>query len=1163
MPPPAKRFKSRQLFKQTLVWQGQFRRPPDQGVAEASLRMKETCDEPSGFCDLLLSEACHCPHLDAVLPDGLLDLGFCRLVEDRTTTTADGDVNTGGDHKKGKPTFVEKQPQKQKLIMANPVHALHMASQLEADFSITDGSSASSSASAATAASTDTGSTTSGAPATATSTTTSTATTKTSSSSNYTTPSSSCPWMYADEQQRTVALSQAGIQETFFPMTQAHIFHQFNVPNPNAPPPLYGPHGRIAAMQSAMALGNANGPIESRSSTVAPTSTATSTATTETGNHSSTTTSSCTDTIAFTELATTPSTDTKLSAVPSTSDLVASLSSSSSAAAAAVVVVATVVESSQSKSSAYPPAKNSATDSTDKKPSLPFSLTHSVSFASPMTQIKTIPRSAVAPDTNISSTSSDCSNDSSKVLDDDDAMVVDSAVAAPGDVVKETESATKVGDSKDDIVDRFSTLQKIKDNPIDITEGEGSREIVTETEKARGAEGKSKNETTSTAPITKGGGDSSAIELANESMLKEDSPGKPTATKDADMKDGEDKKADDGSEGNDTGNAGLNAYPTLEARAGTTTKRTIDSATTEFNKDTSNLAMKGVIQGGSPAADETAAERKSNPDGAKREVNTGGEPDTSSEKRGKDSQTKAEIKREVDSNTGSPMDRFTGEKDGRESVTGTANTDDDDVMEVLFHTKEGHKPKDDMVAKSGTLVEEMGAIAANKESEKVVKPDSIVSKPLEQPEYMPEQSTAGATAKPESSTSHRGSPTKSALNSSSSSSITSTSTSGTTSINAKPSYLLSESRYFEINRNKEQVKIIRAMLAKRKTKKLKKKRKLDSCGPAHNGLHSLPGSIQYANERELIDMDAAELEKWQKEKNTANQKAERWLENFRVSRRTFLLEENANRYPLKHKGSTNFSEWGSTKNRRRICTECANKKAPRYFYGDEVMQCLECSFVGCGPASVCPESKHRHMLQHLFLSGHKFGTSSEVFSRFDHFCFVLSLSYDTCRPPYKCLAVTCGQRAELFCFPCGDFVYHSLFDQERERLDTEARFRWLAWSDHPVQRSFDPLQFAHIEEYGIVWRGVKATYPPLVPQEHILAARYCSQRKALFEGKILENEWPLMGRQALDFCVRQFRTRKHGVFINIALPHDIFDLTFNNFFFCRQRKWTAGGSQLL
>jgi hypothetical protein len=49
------------------------------------------------------------------------------------------------------------------------------------------------------------------------------------------------------------------------------------------------------------------------------------------------------------------------------------------------------------------------------------------------------------------------------------------------------------------------------------------------------------------------------------------------------------------------------------------------------------------------------------------------------------------------------------------------------------------------------------------------------------------------------------------------------------------------------------------------------------------------------------------------------------------------------------------------------------KKKPRApLVGDELMQCLECSFIGCAPQSTAPKSK-QHILRHLLLSGHTFG----------------------------------------------------------------------------------------------------------------------------------------------------------------------------------------------
>ena len=133
-------------------------------------------------------------------------------------------------------------------------------------------------------------------------------------------------------------------------------------------------------------------------------------------------------------------------------------------------------------------------------------------------------------------------------------------------------------------------------------------------------------------------------------------------------------------------------------------------------------------------------------------------------------------------------------------------------------------------------------------------------------------------------------------------------------------------------------------------------------------------------------------------------------------------------------------------------------------------------------------------------------------------------------------AVTCGLRADVFCFCCGDFVYHRLFDQERKRLDLEVKIPWLAWKDHPLQRSFDPLQFAQVEEYGIVWRGLMATYPALVPQEHVDAAQLCMLRKAVFEGHVNESNWFLMGRRALDFAIHEHKTGETSTLRTQDLP---------------------------
>jgi hypothetical protein len=71
-------------------------------------------------------------------------------------------------------------------------------------------------------------------------------------------------------------------------------------------------------------------------------------------------------------------------------------------------------------------------------------------------------------------------------------------------------------------------------------------------------------------------------------------------------------------------------------------------------------------------------------------------------------------------------------------------------------------------------------------------------------------------------------------------------------------------------------------------------------------------------------------------------------------------------------------------------------------------------------------------------------------------------------------------------------------------VDLVAKLPSQAWKNHPIQRSFDALRFVHIQDEGVMWKGMFATYPPLVPQDHVLAARLCRQRQILFEGEVSE-----------------------------------------------------------
>jgi hypothetical protein len=63
------------------------------------------------------------------------------------------------------------------------------------------------------------------------------------------------------------------------------------------------------------------------------------------------------------------------------------------------------------------------------------------------------------------------------------------------------------------------------------------------------------------------------------------------------------------------------------------------------------------------------------------------------------------------------------------------------------------------------------------------------------------------------------------------------------------------------------------------------------------------------------------------------------------------------------------------------------------------------------------------------------------------------------------------------------------------------------------------MQFVKTTEHGVVWRGLIASYPSLVPKEHVRAARLSLRRLSLFR-----MEW---GSKALEFAVYQNQKGAH------------------------------------
>jgi hypothetical protein len=117
-------------------------------------------------------------------------------------------------------------------------------------------------------------------------------------------------------------------------------------------------------------------------------------------------------------------------------------------------------------------------------------------------------------------------------------------------------------------------------------------------------------------------------------------------------------------------------------------------------------------------------------------------------------------------------------------------------------------------------------------------------------------------------------------------------------------------------------------------------------------------------------------------------------------------------------------------------------------------------------------------------------------------------------------AVTCGPHSRVYCFKCGDFVYHPVFECERQRIDIATCLPWMAWGVHPVQRSFDALQFMRLQDQDLYWRGMMATYPPMVPEHHAQACRSSWYRYNILRGNV--ERLPLdMSNAARVFASRQ------------------------------------------
>lgn len=286
----------------------------------------------------------------------------------------------------------------------------------------------------------------------------------------------------------------------------------------------------------------------------------------------------------------------------------------------------------------------------------------------------------------------------------------------------------------------------------------------------------------------------------------------------------------------------------------------------------------------------------------------------------------------------------------------------------------------------------------------------------------------------------------------------------------------------------------------------KKKRKRDSDVSRSNLIPGWRASL-------AKELNVEQEEEWINASHKANETVERWLASYRLNRETYWMEKvraNETRsprpqtfyLPRNEPGGLACCQLCSTEGEKRSKRRIKKPERQRVaLAGDELMRCLECSFIGCSPPSLAPDSR-KHILQHLLLSGHKY-------------------------------AVSCGEKAQIFCFGCGDFVYHEVFEQEKIRIDCGNTLPYMGWKDHALLRSFDAFHFLKTQDHGIVWRGLIATYPPMVPREHFFAAQLTMRRHALFEGQA-EGCWALSKPHFSNFVATQHAKKEEDKFKIIA-----------------------------
>ena len=183
----------------------------------------------------------------------------------------------------------------------------------------------------------------------------------------------------------------------------------------------------------------------------------------------------------------------------------------------------------------------------------------------------------------------------------------------------------------------------------------------------------------------------------------------------------------------------------------------------------------------------------------------------------------------------------------------------------------------------------------------------------------------------------------------------------------------------------DRIRLIRRSLS---SHRLEQKKKIDPKTKKRKRVADLKSSPGIPGWRpsDPKELSNEQEDEWKDALVSAREKVERWMNNYRLSRQSYWDEKLSKEEDHRNKKArSSFYLPVDPADSARCCVVCKNKKTDRCWdgkgaqklsfrrmEGDSLMQCLECSLIACSPQSINPHSR-QHMLQHLLVSGHKFG----------------------------------------------------------------------------------------------------------------------------------------------------------------------------------------------